>query len=157
MTVIEVGATDSSAFMPAKSARAPSRRTILLGGLVTLPGLVSAGCATDPDDAALEASAEGALQQLLAQNEGARSLARDARAILTFPEIRRGGLMVGAHDGKGVLRVGDEVAGYYLTGGVSFGLQAGVQKYALASFSWTIGRATIYDVPAVGRSAQGRP
>ena len=118
--------------MPVESASAASRRTMLLGGVALMLTALHGGCATDPDD--IEDAAATALHQLLAQNETARSLAQNARAILTFPVIKRAGLIFGGLDGKGVLQVGGQPAGYYQTGGVTFGLQAGAKQYSLALF-----------------------
>jgi lipid-binding SYLF domain-containing protein len=125
-------------------ANITSRRHLLssfaLAGLIALQGCAttasspSASGAPDPE---LDASAASALQQLLAQNEGARTLARDAKAILVFPEMKRAGLLVGGEHGKGALKVGGRVAGYYESTGLSFGLQAGAQEYAYALFFMT--------------------
>ena len=76
-----------------------------------------------------------ALGSLYQQNPKARQLATHAKGILVFPEIRKGGVMVGGMGGKGVLLdPSGNVKGYYQTGGLSYGFQAGVQKYGYALF-----------------------
>jgi lipid-binding SYLF domain-containing protein len=126
------------------SGNVTSRRDLLSGfalaGLIALQGCAtttpspSASAAPDPE---LEASADTALQQLLAQNEGARKLAGEAKAILVFPDMKRAGLLVGAEHGKGALKVDGRVAGYYESTGLSFGMQAGAEEYSYALFFMT--------------------
>ncbi len=56
--------------------------------------------------------------------------------ILVFPEIIKGGFLVAAHYGNGVLFKGGSVAGYYNTVSASYGLQAGVEKLGMPSSLW---------------------
>ena len=51
-----------------------------------------------------------------------------------FPGILKAGFIAGAQTGEGALRVGGRTAGYYRTTAVSYGLQAGVQKFGYALF-----------------------
>jgi lipid-binding SYLF domain-containing protein len=125
-------------------ANVTSRRA-LLSSIAVVGVIALQGCATTAPsrsgiaarDPELDASAQTALQQLQAQNEGARTLAREAKAILIFPDMARGGLLVGAQHGKGALMVDGRVTGYFDSTGLSFGLQAGVQEYAYALFFMT--------------------
>jgi len=84
--------------------------------------------------AELDRQSAAALQSLTRSNDAARSLARDARAILVFPTIVKGGFLFGGAFGEGALRVGDRSEGYYRTVSASYGLQAGVQSYGYALF-----------------------
>lgn len=59
---------------------------------------------------------------------------RDARGMLVFPEIVKGGFMVGAAVGDGVLRVKGKTAGYYRTTAVSYGFQAGLATFGYVLF-----------------------
>jgi lipid-binding SYLF domain-containing protein len=85
----------------------------------------------------LQTRARHALQDLYKQTPGAEALARDAKAILVFPSIVKGGFMIGASYGDGVLFKGDAVAGYYNSTSGSFGFQAGIQKFGYALFFMT--------------------
>jgi lipid-binding SYLF domain-containing protein len=76
----------------------------------------------------------GALQQLLASHDAARTLAKEARAILVFPHILKGGFVFGGQFGDGALRSGGRTLGYYRTVSASYGLQAGLQSYGYALF-----------------------
>ena len=82
--------------------------------------------------AKLQARARHALHDLYTQAPGAQALAADAKGILVFPSIVKGGFLVGAAYGDGVLFKGDQVAGYYNSTAASFGLQAGIQKFGYA-------------------------
>ena len=84
--------------------------------------------------AQLNADGKAALNRLYAQSDRASRYARDARAILVFPKIVKGGFMIGGQGGEGVLFVGGRPTGYYKIGAVSFGLQAGGQSFSYALF-----------------------
>jgi lipid-binding SYLF domain-containing protein len=76
-----------------------------------------------------------ALASLYDQNPKARELGRKAKAILVFPSVAKGGLMVGAQAGNGaMIRNTGAVSGYYQTTAASYGLQAGVQTFGYALF-----------------------
>jgi lipid-binding SYLF domain-containing protein len=70
--------------------------------------VVHAGSAAELDRKA--ASAE---KNLLASHEAARTLAKEARAILVFPNIVKGGFMFGGQFGDGALRRDGHAVGYY--------------------------------------------
>ncbi len=76
-----------------------------------------------------------ALNQLYATNPKARWLGQRAKAVLVFPNIIKGGFMVGAMGGNGCLvwRNG-VIRDFYQTAGLSYGLQAGLQNYGYALF-----------------------
>ena len=113
-------------------------------------------------------SASKALSHLYATTPAARSLAEKAAGVLVFPEIIKGGFIVAAQYGNGVLFKGGKAVGYYNTTSGSFGFQAGVQtfgyalifmtqddlRYLEASAGWEIGvgpSITIVDI-GVARS-----
>lgn len=76
-----------------------------------------------------------ALASLYAQNPGARSLGRNARAIIVFPSITRAGFVFGGQAGNGTMFRNDgSVAGHFQTTSASWGLQAGVQNFGYALF-----------------------
>ena len=84
--------------------------------------------------AEIDQKVEVALEQLLASHPAARSLAGEARAILVFPNIVKGGFLFGGQFGDGALRSGGRTLGYYRTLSASYGLQAGIQTYGYALF-----------------------
>ena len=108
-----------------------SRRFALIGAALLL-----AACANDSSDemaaqrSELDAKADAALAQLYAENPAAKALGAQAKGVLIFPEIIKGGLVVGAQSGSGPLRVGGESVAYYNVTSASIGLQAGGQSFS---------------------------
>jgi len=90
-----------------------------------------------PTAAQIDQSASVALHNLYAQNAAARALGAKARAVLVFPDIKKGAFVVGAQWGYGALRKGASTAGYYRTAAASYGFQAGVKKFGYALFFMT--------------------
>jgi lipid-binding SYLF domain-containing protein len=97
--------------------------------------LVIASPSARADSAAeITRDANATLADLLTQNPGARALAAEAKAILVFPDIVKFGLVVGGQGGEGALIRGGRVVSFYRTASVSYGLQAGVQRFGYALF-----------------------
>lgn len=82
-------------------------------------------------------NAEKVLQALYAKSASAKYLGEKAKGILVFPEITKGGFVVGGQYGEGALIQSGKVTGYYNTVSVSYGLQYGIQKYGYAMFFMT--------------------
>lgn len=84
----------------------------------------------------LNAEAKAALNKLYQEKPAAKTLGTKAKGILVFPSIIKGGAIVGAEYGKGVLFIGkdnagkNKVSGYYNTMSASVGFQLGVQERA---------------------------
>ncbi len=77
----------------------------------------------------IDAKADAALKVLLEGTPSARTLADNAKAILIFPDIVKGGFIVGGQVGRGVLRKQGKSVAYYRSFAASYGLQAGVQSF----------------------------
>lgn len=87
--------------------------------------------------AELDRDANHALDKLFADSGAAKNLASAAKGVLVFPDVIKGGFLVGGQYGEGVLRVGNKTEGYYNTVAVSYGLQAGAQSFGYAMFFMT--------------------
>jgi lipid-binding SYLF domain-containing protein len=74
---------------------------------------------------------------LYADSDTARILGESAKGILVFPSIVKGGFLVGGQYGEGGLFVDGKQIGRYNTVQLSYGLQAGLQKYGYALFFMT--------------------
>lgn len=119
-------------------------KSACLGSLLAMSALALSNCANGPvtklnashsSRKQIAADSRKALDDLYAANPTARKLGRSAAGILVFPEILKGGLLVGAEGGNGALfDKSGAVSGYYQTAGASYGLQAGVQKFGYALF-----------------------
>ena len=84
--------------------------------------------------AEIDRSANDALGRLYEQFPEARDLAANATGVLIFPEIVKGGLIIGGQYGDGVLRRRGQSIGYYETISASYGLQIGAQSFGYALF-----------------------
>jgi lipid-binding SYLF domain-containing protein len=85
----------------------------------------------------MQRSARRALANLYTATPAAKALGEKAAGVLVFPEIVKGGFVVAAQYGNGVLFKGGKVAGYYNTTSGSFGFQAGIQTFGYALFFMT--------------------
>ena len=90
-----------------------------------------------PTAAEIDRSVNTALKDLYAHNDAAKTLGAKAKAILVFPDIKKGAFIVGAQWGYGALRKGGRTVGYYKTAAASYGFQAGVKKFGYALFFMT--------------------
>jgi lipid-binding SYLF domain-containing protein len=107
--------------------------TALLIALSTLAAGPPAA-AQSPAAAEIDREVDVGLNHLYAKTPAANALAKQAKGILVFPSIVKGGLLVGGQFGKGALRKGGKSTAYYETVAASYGLQAGVQKFGYALF-----------------------
>jgi len=118
---------------------------LAVGFILAAGALAFTSCATNDPVTQMNAAnasasriaseSRAALQDLYRQNSAARQLGRGAMAILVFPKITKGGLMIGGMGGNGALVRNDgSIRDFYQTTGVSYGLQAGLQKYGYALF-----------------------
>lgn len=109
----------------------------ITGPLWLMTALLVAPAAEAASAKEIEAGVNAALKTLYAAEPEARKLASKSIAILVFPEIIKGGLIVGGEYGEGALRVGGKTEGYYSIAAASFGLQIGGQKFGYAMFFLT--------------------
>jgi lipid-binding SYLF domain-containing protein len=110
-----------------------TRRTMLVGSLGLAGGLVPLA-AEAASRAELNADGRRALAKLEGSEPKARRVARQARAVLVFPQILKAGLVFGGQTGNGVLFVGGTPEGYYNLSGGSWGLQIGGQTFGFALY-----------------------
>ncbi len=87
--------------------------------------------------AGIDRDVTNALADLYKQSPKAKELGKKAKGILVFPGIVKGGFIFGGQYGEGALRKKGKTVGYYNTVALSWGLQAGLQKYAYAMFFMT--------------------
>ena len=106
----------------------------LVAVLIAVVFLLSAIVAGADTAADIDRDVDNALAKLLASSPAAKELSKGAKGILVFPNIVKGGLIIGGQYGKGALRVKGKTVGYYSTSAASYGLQAGVQSFGYAMF-----------------------
>lgn len=104
--------------------------TLLLAVFVmTFPRMSLAATAGE-----IDRDVNSALQALYQTTPAAKKIATIAKGILVFPDVIKGGFIVGGQFGEGALREGGKTAGYYKTFAASYGLQAGAQSFGYALF-----------------------
>ncbi len=113
----------------------------LLAILVVLA--FTAGTLISPNQSSAATAAEinrdvkEALDILYAKSPKAKRLGEKAKGILVFPGIVKGGFLVGGQFGEGACLRNGQVTGYYNTIQLSYGYQAGLEKYGYALFLMT--------------------
>jgi len=87
--------------------------------------------------AQIDRDVDSAIAKLYASSPAAKELSKVSKGILVFPNVVKGGLIIGGQYGKGALRVDEKTVGYYSTAAASYGLQAGAQTFGYAMFFMT--------------------
>jgi lipid-binding SYLF domain-containing protein len=80
---------------------------------------------------AIDASADKILQQFKATHQGADAALKQAKGVLVFPQIVKGGFIVGGSYGEGALRIHGTSVAYYSIGSGSVGFTFGAQSQAV--------------------------
>ena len=96
---------------------------------VSLPQTALAATASE-----IDRDVNNALRDLYKTTPAAKKIASIAKGILVFPDIIKGGFIIGGQYGEGALRVGGKTKGYYRSVAASYGLQAGAQKFGYVLF-----------------------
>jgi lipid-binding SYLF domain-containing protein len=84
--------------------------------------------------AEIDRDVTAAPQTLYANTPGAKDLGNQAKGILVFPNIVKGGFLVTAQYGDGALRKAGNTAGYYRSLAASYGFQAGIESFGYILF-----------------------
>lgn len=82
----------------------------------------------------IDRKARSTLEHLYSKSPAAKALGEKAKGILVFPSVVKGGFIIGGQYGEGALLKDGSTAGYYNTVQLSYGLQAGAQKYGYVLF-----------------------
>lgn len=116
-----------------RSGRATAGRLALfffaavLAQSLWLPAAVEAATAAE-----IRRDGAAVLKKLAAATPKAKELADKAKGVLVFPSVVKAGFMVGGLFGEGVLFKDGTAVAYYSTVALSYGFQAGAQKYGYA-------------------------
>jgi len=114
------------------TAREYRRLATALALATTLTTTLNARMALAASAGEIDRNATATLRTLYANTPGAKDLATKAKGILVFPNIVKGGFIIGGQYGDGALRKAGKTAGYYRSIAASYGLQAGVQSFGYA-------------------------
>jgi len=104
---------------------------------LALPAFAQGSAPLAPSASQINQNVTAALNSLYAHNDKARELGAKAKAILVFPDIKKGAFLIGAQFGFGALRKNGRTVGYYRTAAASYGFQAGVKQFGYALFFMT--------------------
>ncbi|MFO1071047.1 MAG: lipid-binding SYLF domain-containing protein [Geminicoccaceae bacterium] len=110
-----------------------TRRSVVGAGLL-VGAMVCGRTALASSAGVIDGKVRLALKGLYEHNAAARALGEKAVAVLVFPDIVKGGLVVGGQYGEGALVKGEKIEGHYRSVAASWGLQAGVQTFGYALF-----------------------
>ena len=108
--------------------------TFFLSVMFAGANLVCPDTASAASAAEIDRDVDAALKNLYVSSPAAKELSTTAKAILVFPSIVKGGFFVGGQYGDGALMKEGKTVGYYNSAAVSYGLQAGLQKFGFALF-----------------------
>ena len=118
----------------------PTKPCYSILALLTISALFFSTIIASAETAAeIDRDVDIAIEKLYASSSVAKELSKEAKGILVFPNVIKGGLMIGGQYGVGALRVGGKTVGYYNTAAASYGLQAGAQSFGYAMLFMTEG------------------
>lgn len=75
----------------------------------------------------IDAGVDAALERFEKEVYGAKGLLKNAKGVLVFPKVIKGGIGIGAEYGEGVLKINGKTVDYYNTVTGSIGFQLGGQ------------------------------
>ena len=110
---------------------------LLLSTVIMVAGIMTPTVAGAATAAEIDGNVNAALQKLYASSPTAKELSKVAKGVVVFPEIVKGGVIIGGQYGEGALRTEGKTTGYYNTVAASYGLQLGLQKFGYAMFLMT--------------------
>lgn len=103
--------------------------TVILFALFSSAALVGTAAAAGAVE--IDTKVDGTLTKFKSKVTGGSEFLDKAKAVLVFPDVVKGGFIVGGEYGKGALRQDGKSIDYYSIASASFGLQAGAQQYAI--------------------------
>ena len=80
---------------------------------------------------AIDADAKATLEKFYMQVHDGKNIVRDAKGVLVFPAVFKGGIGLGGEYGEGALQIKGKTVDYYSTAAASIGFQLGVQKKSI--------------------------
>ena len=102
-----------------------------LAAAVFLLGALVSGRAYAASSAEIESGVKNTLDKFYTEVNAGKGLVQDAKGVLVFPAVYKGGIGLGGEYGEGALQINGKTADYYSTAAASIGLQLGVQKKSI--------------------------
>ena len=82
----------------------------------------------------IDSKADVALERFRKETYGSEDIIKRSKAMLIFPKVYKGGLVIGAEYGEGALRMNGKTVDYYSIASGSLGFQLGGQVKTLLMF-----------------------
>ncbi len=79
----------------------------------------------------IDLSVKNTLERFYSEVRSGKNLVKDAKGVLVFPAVFKGGIGLGGEYGEGALLIKGKTADYYSTAAASIGFQLGVQKKSI--------------------------
>jgi lipid-binding SYLF domain-containing protein len=117
---------DSTRETPMRTMERCFKRAVIAA--LVLFGLVLSSAPAAGASAEIDAHVRQTIEDLYRTSSAAKDLAGKSAGMLVFPNVVKGGFVVGAEYGEGALLVGGKTAAYYSIASGSLGLQIGVQE-----------------------------
>ena len=108
-----------------------SRPSAVLLPFALASALLAAGVAAAATKEAIDAKVDAALEQFKKDVGGGEAFLEKANGVLVFPDVIKGGFIVGGEYGEGALRIDGASVDYYSIASASFGLQIGAQQHGI--------------------------
>jgi lipid-binding SYLF domain-containing protein len=139
--------------------------TIMAVGLIGAIGSMQEAQAASARE--IDTRIDVTLERFYKEVGSGQKLVREAKGVLVFPSVVKGGFGIGGSYGEGALRIGGQTVDYYNTAMASIGFQIGLQKKSIillfmqdevlnrlrTSSNWKVGAdaaVTLVDVGADG-------
>ena len=106
-------------------------RTVVLSGVILLSGTFISRGAFAASAGAIDADVKATLEKFYGTVSDGKKLVQDAKGVLVFPSVIKGGIGLGGEYGEGSLQIKGKTVDYYSTAAASIGLQLGVQKKSI--------------------------
>jgi lipid-binding SYLF domain-containing protein len=102
---------------------------IVMLGLTS--GLLPLSTAAAASSTEIDIKVDAALAQFKKDITGGAEFLSKAKGVLVFPDVVKGGFIVGGEYGQGALRIDGKSVDYYSIASASFGFQIGGQQYGI--------------------------
>ena len=101
------------------------------GWMLAMVMMVSAAPAWAGTAAEIDTNVKTTLERFYDEVSSGKNMIKDAKGVLVFPNVYKGGIGVGGEYGEGSLQIKGKTVDYYSTAAASVGFQLGVQKKSI--------------------------
>ena len=110
--------------------RQTCQRSLFFAGMMLL-GLGLSATAYAATAGEIDWHVKNTLEEFYSKIYDGKKMVNDAKGVLVFPAVYKGGIGLGGEYGEGALQIKGKTVDYYNTAAASIGLQLGVQKKSI--------------------------